>query len=555
VSGSGLLRSLIALALTLAACTTGPAQHEPSTIVIAWQDPETLNPLYSTGNQTNALVYRVAVEGLLAPGPAGCCIPVLAEQVPSLSNGGVVLLPDGRMEVRYRLRERTWSDGTAFDSGDVRFTWSLIMSDPKVASREGYDQIEGVDTPDARTAVVRYRTSYPAFLTRFDAILPRHTLEATRDLSEYSRFPLGTGPFRITENNAGDHITAERNARYDKTGKLPFLDRIVFRSVPSLEAAKAQLKAGEVQAAPSLGDADVADLRGAPGVRLEIYRSPSVETLQFNLAKPGNPADPAVAHPVLGDVAVRRALLLATPKQLMVDTLLGGTPPVGRSELPLGWREASAIAQESYDPDAAGRLLDAAGWPVGADGVRAKAGVRASLTVVSTTGNQLRERIEQVLIDQWRRIGVELRIRNVPSATLVGSWSSGGIRKRGDFDVMLAQQGLGGLGGNDPQSYLAQRHRCDAIPRAANNGAGANYERFCDKRIDDLLARAAAATDDGTRDRAYADVMRIVNDNVLDIWLYDRSRVDAYRDSVSGTSGIAWDVPTWNVAQWQLAKK
>ncbi len=548
----------LTFALAAAACAPATPQRlvERGTLVVAWQDPETLNPLYSTGNQTNALVYRVAVEGLVAPGPTGCCVPVLAEEVPTLANGGLTLEPDGRMTVRYRLRERSWSDGTPFTSADVAFTWSVIMRDPKVASREGYDQIDTIDTPDERSAVVRYRAIYPAYLTRFDAILPRHALASSSDLSttDYGRFPLGTGPFRITEFAVGDHITAERNERYDPTGRLPLLDRIVFRSVPSLEGAKAQLKAGEVHAAPSLGDADVADLAGIAGVRLESYRSPSVETLQFNLARPGNPADPAVPHPVLTDIAVRRALLLATPKKLMVDTLLSGRPAVGSSELPLGWREASAVTQEGYDRDAAARQLDTAGWTLGPDGVRRHDGTRLSLTVTSTTGNALRERIEQVLIDEWRRIGVALAIRNVPPATLVGTWSSGGIRKRGDFDIVLAQQGLGGLGGNDPQSYLAQRHRCDAIPRQANNGAGANYERFCDKRIDEVLARAGTKPGDvAERDRLYAELLRIVNDNVLDIWLYDRSRVDAYRDTVTGTEGIAWDVPTWNVARWRLA--
>jgi len=550
---------VLTLALVAAACAPATPQRpvERGTLVVAWQDPETLNPLYSTGNQTNALVYRVAVEGLLAPGPTGCCVPVLAEEIPTLANGGLTLEPDGRMTVRYRLRERSWSDGAPFTSADVAFTWSIIMRDPKVASREGYDQVEAVDTPDDRTAIVRYRAVYPAYLTRFDAILPKHALGSATDLSatDYGRLPLGTGPFRITEFAAGDHITAERNDRYDATGRLPLLDRIVFRSVPSLEGAKAQLKAGEVHAAPSLGDADVADLAGAAGIRLEIYRSPIVETLQFNLAKPGNPADPAIAHPVLGDVVLRRALLLATPKKLMVDTLLAGRPTVGSSELPLGWREASTVTQQGFDRGAASRQLDAAGWTPGPDGVRRRDGTRLSLTITSTTGNALREQIEQVLVDEWKRIGVELAIRNVPPATLVGAWSSGGIRKRGNFDIVLAQQGLGGLGGNDPQSYLAQRHRCDAIPKQTNNGAGANYERFCDARIDDLLARAGASLgDDAARDRLYADVMRIVNDNVLDIWLYDRSRVDAYRDTVTGTEGIAWDVPTWNVARWRLAR-
>ncbi len=549
----------LAALFVLGSCAPAPTT-EPSgparggTVVIAWQEPQTLNPLYSTGAQTDALVYEVAVEGLLRPGPDAAYLPALAAEVPTLRNGGVTVAADGSaMTVRYKLRDGVrWSDGAPFTSADVRFTWSVIMRDPKVASREGYDQIEDVATPDQRTVVVRYRGVYPAYLGRFDAVLPEHVLGAAADISrtDYGRLPLGTGPFRITEFVSGDHITAERNANYRVAGR-PLLDRLVFRITPSVEAAKAQLVAGEVRAAPSLGEADVPELRRA-GMNLDVARSPSVEALMFNLARPGNPADPAVPHPILGDRAMRRALLLATPKQLLVDRLLFGQAMVGRSEVPIGWAAPSDLTQESYDPDAARRVLDQAGWQRGADGVRVRAGVRASLAVTGTTGNKLREQVEQVLVEEWKAIGVELRLRNVPPSTLVGSWSAGGVRKRGDFDVVLAQLGLGGAGGSDPHAYLSQRHRCDAIPRAENGGAGANYERFCDPRVDTLLAAAGRTIDPEQRRSAYAEVLRLVNDNVLAIWLYDRSRINVYRPELAGYRANVWDQATWNVEEWYV---
>jgi len=181
--------------------------------------------------------------------------------------------------------------------------------------------------------------------------------------------------------------------------------------------------------------------------------------------------------------------------------------------------------------------------------VRAKAGVRASLRIVSTTGNRLREQIEQVLVDEWRAIGVEARIQNVPNATLTGSWQSGGLRKRGEFDVLLAQTGITGA---DPQSYLAQRHRCEAIPRAENNGAGSNYERLCDPRIDALLDEAGRTLDPERRRAVYADVLATLNERAVAIWLYERGRYDAYRARVQGYVANGWDVATWNVAEWSL---
>jgi peptide/nickel transport system substrate-binding protein len=476
---------------------------------------------------------------------------VLALEVPTLANGAVRVTPDGTMTVRWMLRpDLRWSDGTPLTSADVRFTWRAVMTDARVTTREGYELITDIETPDERTALVRYRAIDAAYATRFDALLPQHVLDAASDaaVAAYARGPLGTGPFRITEFVSGDHVTAERNERYRVAGR-PYLDRVIFRFVSSVEAAKLQLRAGEVDAAGSLSEADAVELETDPAIRITSVPSPAVETLAFNLLRPGS----TTPHPVLGDVAVRRALVQATPKALIVDKLLYGRTRAGSSEIPIGWAARSGIAQESYDPVRAAKLLDDAGWPRAADGVRAKDGTRLSLRVVSTTGNKLREQIEQILVDEWRAIGVELRIANVPSAVLTGAWQSNGVRKRGDFDLLLAQAGLG-VTSADPQSYLAQRHRCDAIPRAENNGSGSNYERFCDVRVDQLLDEAGRTLERDRRRDLYGEVLGILNERAIAIWLYDRGRYDAFRTRVQGYASNGWDVASWNAAQWYVAR-
>src|SRR5439155_15650522 len=257
--------------------------------------------------------------------------------------GAVRLLPDGTMTVQWTLRpDVRWSDGMPLTSADLRFTWRTVMTDPRTTTREGYELITDIETPDERTALVRYRAIDAAYVTRFDALLPRHLLEGATEaaVAAYSRVPLGTGPFRITEFVAGDHITAERNERYRVAGR-PYLDRVIFRFVSSVEAAKAQLRAGEVDAAGSLGEADAAELESDPQVRLTNVASPAVETLAFNLTAPRTTAP----HPSLGDVTVRRALVRATPKALIVDKLLYGRTRPGSSEIPIGWAARSGLAQ------------------------------------------------------------------------------------------------------------------------------------------------------------------------------------------------------------------
>ena len=551
--------SLCIVALVVASCAV-PAQPGNSpdasggTVILAWQEPPTLDPLYSTGTATVATITALAVEGLVRVNPEGDPEAVLVNAVPTLANGGV-RIHGNEMEVTYRLRGGlTWSDGEPLTSEDIRYTWQAVMSDPKVTSREGYDLIGAIELPDALTAVVRYRQIYAGYLTRFDAILPGHLLRDKGDAPRlaYGRLPLGTGPFRIVAFASGEHVVAQRNERYRTPGR-PLLDTVIFRFVPSLEVAKAQLRAGEVDVALNVSEADAIELERA-GLRLDSAPSPTLEALSFNTVDPREP-DTARPHPVLGDRAVRRALLLATPKQELIDRLLGGLAVPGRSEIPLGWSADRSIVQERADPAAAARTLDDAGWALGADGVRTKAGIRAKIAIMSTTGNRLREQIQQVLIDRWRDVGVEATIRNIPSSALTASWSSGGARKRGEFDIVLANLGLGSSGATDPQAYLSQRHRCDAIPRGQNRGAGSNFERFCDPRIDRLLEEAGRTIDQQRRREAYARVNAIVNEQVLAIWLYEKARINAFGPKIVGDRANVWSVATWNIEDWRLARR
>jgi len=552
------VRALAVLVVIVTACgapaptASSDAGRDGGTLVVGWQEPGTLNPLYTTGAQTSALVSAITLEGLLGVDPDGAFVPALSESVPTVENGGVVLDGAGGMAVRYLLRGGVrWSDGAPFTSADVRFTWELILRDPKVTTRDGYDQIDALETPDERTVILRYRRIYVPYLSRFPAILPRHALDGVADVAraDFSRVPIGTGPFRVVENVAGDHLTAERNPHYRVPGR-PRLGRVIIRFIGSIDAALAQLKAGETHVAPSVGEAEAADLAAA-GMTLVTATSPIVEAVAFNLARPG--AEPDQPHPVLADRAVRRALVQATPKALIAASLLRGTVIPGRSEIPIG-PLAAGLTQDEHDPAAARRALDLAGWRVGPDGIRAKGGTRASLRLVGTTGNRTREQVQQVLVDAWRDVGIEAKIRNVPPSVLTGSWASGGVRQRGDFDALIAQLGLGTTGDVDPHAYLARRHRCDAIPRTSNGGAGANYERFCDPRVDRLLDAAGKTPSIQGRREAYVQVLRILNEEAIAIWLYDRMRIDALRPEVAGHAANPWAQTTWDVAEWYLRR-
>jgi len=267
---------------------------------------------------------------------------------------------------------------------------------------EAHTIAQSIETPDALTAILHFREVYAPYLILFEFVLPRHVLEGAGDVSktDYGRKPLGTGPFRVAEFAAGDHLTLERNMSYRNKDR-PILDRIVFRFIASRDAAVLQLKAGEVDAMWSLLESQAADLEKTKDVQVLTGPSSQVWRLEFNLAKPGDPSDPNIPHPVLGDIAIRRALTLATPKRQIVDSLLSGKGDIANSLVSIGWAAPQDLMQESYDPAKAKEVLDRAGWTTRSDGIRAKGSTRASLTISTVAQDSVRERIEQVLLDEW----------------------------------------------------------------------------------------------------------------------------------------------------------
>ena len=556
---------LVTAILALYACAPAPSgttSAAPSsaavrggTLVLAiWQEPTTLAPIYA--NQTVAnVVSETVVEGLLNTDTDGNYYPVLAKAVPTLANGGVKISADGtKMDVTYDLLAGVkWSDGAPFTSADVKFTWETYLKDPKVVTREGYDQIESIDTPSDTQVVLHYKTIYGPYATRFGGIIPKHILQSVPDISksDYNQKPIGTGPFKVTEFVSADHITVERNPNYRKSDR-PYLDKIVFRSVPSREVAVAQLKAGEVHGMWNLLEAQIPDLQKDTSIKIVATASPSVERIELNLAKPADPiADPKVPHPILGDLNVRRALLLATPKQQIIDKLLFGKAKPGTSPVSQGWASPKGLAQESYDPAKAKQLLDGSGWVAGSDGIRSKGGVRASLTIVTTTGDKVREQVEQILAEEWKAIGIDLQIKNQPSAVLLsGSYSAGDPRKKGNIDMWMYASSPA----IDPHQTVNQRYTTGNIPTAANGGTGQNYTRFSNADVDRLVADAGSTVDQARRSKDYADALKILNDNVAIIWMYDRQLLDAFRSNVSGFKGNTWDNITWNAEDWSIAK-
>ena len=528
--------------------TIVPAPKNGGTFTLALsQEPDTLNP-YLASTRAAGEVHIFVIEGLIGVDDKGEYYPVLAREVPTKENGG--LSADG-LTLTYHLKENVlWSDGDKFTCDDVKFTWEVVTT-PKngAVGASDYSAIDSVSCPDPYTAIIKFKNFYAAYLVPFWTVLPRHATGDPANLSrwDYNRKPLGTGPFKITEWISGDHITLARNERYREPGK-PYVDSVIIRFVPNRDVALQLLRTGEVSMVGDLVESNLPPLKSIAGIAIGSASGPRSERIVLNLSNPTlDAADPSSQpHPILSDDRVRNALELAINKREIVDKLLYGQAQVGTNELNIGWARCDTSPSE-FNPDQARKLLDDAGWKVGADGIRVSSnGTRLRLKLQGPTGDSLREQVEQLLLDYWKAVGIEGYIENAPTAVLLGTWDANGAARHGKFDTLIYTTGPY----IDPQAQVEGYFASWNIPQASNRGTGYNYSRWIDPAADTAIRNASSTPDVTLRRQAYCQVMSEVNRARPQIYLYSRYSIAAYRDNLQNWTMNVWKNLGWNSANW-----
>lgn len=567
-----LLFVLLVLAFAVTACgapaaTEAPAPEAPAaeapaaeapvdpnapvaggTVIIGTpQEPGMFNTLLTTSSIEDA-VASLYVEGLVSVDENGNYVPVLAKELPTVSEDGLV--------VTWLLKEGVkWSDGSDFTCDDVKFTMDGALSDLSQVSAAGYRDVETLECPDPYTVVATFGTLYAPYLKMFSYLVP-DTAGALEDMESWdiNQNPVGTGPFILSERVAGDHLTFTKNPYYREEGK-PYLDQVIIKILPSREVGMQLLGTGEITALWDVTEANFPELDAMKdqGVTYVKTITGENELLSFNFGNPDGsaPADPATnPHPILYDLRVRQAIQYAINKQQIVDALLFGNVNVGTSPVPVGTFACPQPASE-FSVEKANALLDEAGWVMGDDGIRAKDGTRLSLKIATTTGNQLREQTEQVLAEMLKQVGIELVIENVPSDVLFAGWESDGMRDKGTYDIVMYTTGPG----VDPDSHMYQSFHSSQIPTTENEGSGANFARYINTDVDALLDQAGSITDVATRTDLYCQAIEQINKDIPRLYLYERLSIIANREEFRGLKISPTFVDfAWDAANWWLAK-
>lgn len=547
-----------------AACT--PAGTEPiafpdggKTVTGAWdQEPDSIVP-YFTQMSYAIWITQLTMVGLAEWDNEGNFVPELAADVPTADNGGVSA--DG-LTITWQLKDCLfWSDGEPLTSADVKFTWEAIM-DPGNAptSRTGYDKIESIETPDDLTVVIKFSELYPPWQVLFTqgpnnagAILPKHILEGETALesNDFIHQPsVGSGPWVIMEWIPGDFMTLLPNPNFH-SGRAN-LDQVQIRFVPDPATAQAALQTGDVDWFPNFSEAEISTIGALePDVHLVVVPGADFEHYFFNLGTTTG-ADGRGASDVDGfcpfkDVNVRKAITLGIDRQAIVDTLLEGKTTVPTSQWPNSSWTNSSLTPDAYNPEEAAALLDAAGYALGSDGIRAGdcngETVKLSFNFETTT-SQIRIDIATIVQSDLAKIGVEFKPIHTPAGTFFGSYVDGGVMPTGKYDM------AGYTTGFYPDPYT-DNYKCESVPNAANPD-GTNWYLNCDPALSDLVDSMNSSADPAFRKEKLDEVQKYIFENYYVIMMYARANVYGHTDRfVPGPFGFFSNL-NWNSEVWDV---
>lgn len=534
---------LLLLSLVVALGTMGVSAKNANPagqVTIVGANVETLNPLLSESTYETTVLNCIFSQ-LIRLTETGQLIPDLATVVPSIQNGGIS--KDGKI-VTFKLRkDAKWQDGQPVTADDVVFTWKTIMNnDVAVVSRDGFDDITKMETPDKYT-VKMYRSKVEAnwllnWAQTGGSIIPKHLWDKVKP-SEFtkahqlSRKPVGSGPFKLKEWVPGAYLILEANKDY--FGKGPFLSKIIYKEVENNLTQLTMLQTGEADIALNLQGTQLDQVKAISRLKVTLNPSSTYVHMTFNLD-----------NPVFKDKRTRQALSYALPRDLIVKNILNNVGiPAATSTSPVLWAYDKTIKPYAFDMAKAKQLLAQAGWKdTDGDGILENNGVKFKFSIATNAGRQERERIAQVAQQYWQQLGAKVDLNFQETTTLFGD-----TLENRKFDMIM----FGWVTGADPDE--TSLYHSEQIPTAANGNTGQNYAGYKNPQMDKLLDQGAATMDQAKRIPIYKQIQKLVYEDLPLLYVYYMVDINVAPKNMQGWKPAPFtNATSWNAYEWKIVK-
>jgi peptide/nickel transport system substrate-binding protein len=514
-------------------------------VIHSLSDPEQLNPLTSS-DATASEILGFIFQSLLSRDPRSLELkPLIAESRPVISADKRVYTFKLRRDVRFQ-------DGKPLTGEDALFSIKVIKC-PLVNAP--FLQVYFNSVIDARLIdeyTIQFTTKEPYFLNESVLgenvlLLPRHYYDpenllkdvTVRDLTgdpaklpekvgkfadnfnkNYSRKPLGSGPYKFEAWETGREVDLIRDPNYWGNGKAGidqvYLDRLLHRIINNLDAALVTLKSG------GLDTMDLTPVQASRGSNSERFKrefqkfeyfAPSYSYIGWNNLSP-----------IFRDKRVRQAMTYLTDRKQMVKTLLFGLGEVVNGPIFFFRPEYDKNLNEyAYNPDKAMSLLREAGWQdTDGDGVLdkvidgQKTPFRFEFKIPS--GSSTGKSVILVLQEELKRHGIIATVRDLDWTIFLDDV------KNHKFDAVIMAWAMQA---SEPDEYQVWHSS-----QAANKGS--NHISYKNSRVDKILEDYRREFDEKRRVELYREFQEILNDEQPYTFLFARKSVSAVQRRFRG---------------------
>jgi peptide/nickel transport system substrate-binding protein len=430
--------------------------------------------------------------------------------------------------LRYTIKLRpnaTFADGHPFTADDVVFSFAAAYDDKSGSVLADSLQVGGrklrVAALDPLTVIVTFPAPFAPGLRLLDnlVMLPKHKLAASLAAGTFATVwnrgtppdqITGLGPFMLADYIPGQRLVFTRNPRYFRTdaagAPLPYLDSLVVEVVSEQDTDLLQLQSGELDVMTSeIRPQDYAPLkRAADAGRLQLLDLGAAydpETLWFNLKPGAFGGDPRAAW--LQRDEFRQAVSFAVDRQQFADMVyLGAAVPVYGPITPANKKwYSSAVPKTPYDPARAKTLLASIGLTdQNGDGVlEDRRGAPARFTLLTQKGQTSLERGCAFIREELKKIGVVVDVVPLERNAVIQTFLSG----RG-FDAVYFH-----VGTTDTDPAINPDFWLSSGTAHVWNPMQSTPATSWERRIDELMMKQIASSDDAERKQLFDEVQKI----------------------------------------------
>ncbi len=541
-----------------------PAAKTGGTVVVSdWQSPDFVNPYYYDA-EVDVESFGMAFDSMVVVTQNLGYIPNLASEVPTTTNGDVVVNGTA-MDLTWKLKPNMkWSDGSPINCDDVIATWKWIMDPAQTglaAGTIGWQDITSIDGAGTTTCVVHFSKIFEGYLGLWAPLLPAKYIQSIPVKDAATKlYPLATpaqgvysGPYIPTSYQTDAQVTFVANPNWATIGlgsnlHAPYLDKVIFKLYggdPTLMIKG--FTAGEIDLGQDLQNADIPSLTGVPTNEQIIHDALTYELHAYNNAS---------FQKKFGTdwQTVIKAVKLATDRQAIAAGPLQGNVTVTNNFVsPLTWYYKDEGGDTAAHPDQAAAMLAAAGFVKGSDGILAKNGQKIELTYCTTTA-QVRVDTLKLVASELNAIGIKADVTPVKSSIFFGAYN--GTPATTQCNLLHGNYDVGEHAYSsplDPFSGYAEYVSTQNPDNPPHNGA--NETRVNLPALDAAYNAVATTVDLTAIKTAMATVQDLYasDQNTYelplflrkDVWLTD-GKIQNFTGNPTSESG------DWNVGDWWL---